>query len=156
MMLGFGPLTDALAQDASAAAGAEDVSSETVSEVSPADAEFDKRLELAKEMHQISPSADQVNLAIDAIAERMPAHQRDGFRTALRRVINYRVIEKASIDAMVETFNVEELETLVEYNRRPIVKEIQKKQIAYEEKLRPEIIRMLDKAMMRVRTGAVQ
>ena len=66
---------------------------------------------------------------------------------------NFRVIEKISIDTMAETFTMEELEFMLEYHKNPLSNDIEEKYKIYESKVSPEITRMLDKAMMRVRTG---
>ena len=119
------------------------------------DADFDRRLDLAKEMHEYVPTAEKVNQAIDSAAMRLPPNQQEAFKSAMRGVLNYRVIEKISIDAMAETFTVQELEVMLEYNKKPEVETIQEKYREYEAKVSPEVARMLDKAMMRVRTGGL-
>lgn len=117
------------------------------------DASLQKRIELAKKMHEIRPTRDQVNAAIDQAAMTQPEQEREAFKSAMREVLNYRAIEKISIDAMADTFTAEELQAMVDYYSKPEAKSAGDKEGAYRAKVYPEIIRMLDAAMMRVRTG---
>jgi len=54
---------------------------------------------------------------------------------------------------MVELFTVAELEKMVDYFGSVEAKAIEKKLPQYQEKIQPEIIRMLDAAMIAERTG---
>jgi hypothetical protein len=67
--------------------------------------------------------------------------------------LNYEALEKISIDAMAETYTVAELEAMNEYYSKPEAKSAQPKYSNYANKVFPEITRMLDEAVMRVRTG---
>lgn len=117
------------------------------------DASYAKRLELARKMHEINPARDQINAAIDQAAESQPEQEREAFKTAMRSVLNFQAIEKISIDAMAEVYTERELQAMVNYYSLPEAKSAGEKQMKYSEKVYPEIIRMLDQAMMRVRTG---
>ncbi len=128
------------------------VSGLSVSQASPQD-NFERRLELSQKMHEYLPARDQVYAAIDKVAAAQPPAQRETFRSAMRRALNYKAIEKISIDAMVETYSIEELEAMVEYYSKPEARSASQKTSEYSAKVYPEIIRMLDQAMMRVRTG---
>ncbi len=104
-------------------------------------------------MHKIRPTQDQVYTAIDQIANQQPEAEREAFRNAMRQILNYKAIEKFSIDAMVDTYTVEELEAMVEFHAKPEAQSALAKEQDYADKVYPEIIRMLDQALMRVRTG---
>jgi len=112
------------------------------------------RLELAKKMHELRPTKDQVYEAIDRVAENQPEAERETFVAAMRNVLNYRAIENISVEAMAETYTEAELQAMVEYYSRPEAISAAAKDAEYSQKVYPEIIRMLDQAMMRVRTGA--
>lgn len=112
-----------------------------------------KRVELAKKMHEIRPTREQVNAAIDQVAIMQPEKEREAFKSAMREILNYQAIEKISVDAMAETFTQEELDAMVEYYSKPVAKSASDKEGIYRAKVYPEIIRMLDAAMMRVKTG---
>lgn len=118
--------------------------------------DLDERTALAKKMHDINPARDQINGAIDDVAQSQPEAERETFKTAMRSILNYQAIEKISIDAMAETYTKAELEAMVEYYSKPEAKSAAKKDDLYNQKVYPEIGRMLDQAMMRIRTGSGQ
>jgi hypothetical protein len=115
---------------------------------------LEKRLELATKMHEFRPAREQVDNAINAVSERLPEADRENFKAAMQGALNYKAIEKISIDAMAETFTEEELTAMVEYYSKPEARSVTDKYPEYQQKVGPEIIQMIDKAMMRVRTGA--
>lgn len=112
-----------------------------------------RRHELAREMHKLRPTRDQVYAAIDQVAQSQPESERESFRTAMRNILNYAAIEKVSVEAMAEIYSETELTAMVEYYSKPEAVSAALKDPLYAEKVYPEIIRMLDQAMMRVRTG---
>lgn len=119
-----------------------------------AGADFERRLELSRQMHQVRPTRTQVFDAIDSVAERQPPSEREAFRTAMRNILDYRAIENISINAMADTYTAEELEVMLEYYSKPEAKSAAEKDEEYRAQVYPEIIRMLDNAMMRIRTGS--
>ena len=104
-------------------------------------------------MHALRPTKDQVYNAIDQVAMSQPADQQEAFKTAMKSVLNYKAIEKISIDAMAETYTLAELQAMVDYFSKPEAISAAAKETEYSKKVYPEIIRMLDQAMMKVRTG---
>ncbi len=119
----------------------------------PADSTLEKRIELAKKMHEINPVRDQVDRALEQVAETRPPSERDEFVKKMVEALNYKAIEKASIDAMVETYTAEELQAMVNYYGSPEGQSIKKKYPDWAAKVMPEITRMLDVTYMRLRTG---
>ena len=118
--------------------------------------DFAQRLELAKEMHKIRSTRDQVDSAVESVSQRLPEDRRMAFKSSMQNALNYNAIEKISINAMAETFTKEELEAMVEYNKKPEAQSANVKFSEYQNLVGPEIIKMIDKAMMRMRTGAPQ
>lgn len=114
----------------------------------------EKRLELAQKMHEFRPAREQVDSAIETVSQRLPEAERAAFRTSMQSVLNYKAIEKISIDAMAETFTEAELEAMVEYYSKPEARSVTDKYPQYQQKVAPEIVKMIDRAMMRARTGA--
>lgn len=112
-----------------------------------------KRLELSKKMHEINPTADQINAAIDDVALAQPEAEREAFKLAMRNALNYEALDKISTDAMAEVYTEAELQAMVDYFSKPEAQSAAKKEEQYNAKVYPEITRMLDQAMMRVRTG---
>ncbi len=117
------------------------------------DPTYAERVELAKKMHALRPSKDQVNQAIDATALRLPEAERETFKTRMRGVLNFRALEKISIDAMAEVYTAEELRAMVDYYSKPEAKSASDKLTKYNEIVGPELMKMIDQGMMRYRTG---
>jgi hypothetical protein len=117
------------------------------------EAENAHKVELAEKMHQLRPTKTQVEQAIAVVAQRVPEDKRAAFETAMTNAIDFNAVEKISVDAMVDTFTEAELASMVEYYSRPEAKSAADKLPQYQEKVGPEIIRMIDKAMMKVKTG---
>lgn len=122
-------------------------------EEAAADTTLQKRIELAREMHKINPTRDQVHSALERVAATKPASQRRDFIIKMNEILHYKAIEKVSIDAMVELYTLEELEAMVAFHGSDIGKSIKEKHPQWTAKLAPEIIRMMDVAYMRLRTG---
>ncbi len=116
--------------------------------------DLEERIALAKKMHEINPTRNQVNGAIDDIARSQPASEREAFKTTMRGALNYQAIEKISIDAMAETYTKAELQAMVDYFGKPEAQSAAAKDWIYNKKVYPEVARMLDQSMMRLRTGS--
>jgi hypothetical protein len=114
---------------------------------------LEKRIELAKKMHELRPTRDQVDAAIEQVAASQPAAEQEPFKIAMRSALNYQAIEKISIDSMAEVYSEAELQAMIDYYSKPEAKSAAAKDPEYAKKVFPEITRMLDQAMMRVRTG---
>ena len=112
-----------------------------------------KKVALATEMHQIRPTRDQVDSAVMRTSLSLAESDRQPFVSAMRSMLNYNAIERISIDSMVETYTLIELESMVEYYSKPEAKSASRKIIYWAKGVQPEIIRMIDKAMMRIKTG---
>jgi len=112
-----------------------------------------RKRELAQEMHEIRPSDQQVNAAIERLAQTYPPEQREAFKLAMSRALNYKAVEHISIEAMMETYTLPELEAMVAYFRQPEARSASDKYEDYAAKVRPELIKLIDKALMRVRAG---
>lgn len=114
---------------------------------------MDRRLELSKEIHVIKPIKPRIDDSINRIASQLKAGDQRTFAATVKRIINYQTIETASINAMAEIYTLAELEAMVEYYSKPEAKSAAEKQEAYQDKVGPEITKMLDKALMEMRTG---
>lgn len=112
-----------------------------------------RKIALAKEMHKIRPTRDQVDSAVRKASQGLPPAQRQGFIDGMRSVLNYNAIERISVDAMIETYTLKELEAMVAYYGTPEAKSAGIKVGVWGARVQPEVIRMIDKAMMRIRTG---
>lgn len=117
-------------------------------------ADWDARLALAKRMHELQPAAAQLDDAIATVAERLPPQERKGFEIAMKKILDYKTLEQTSINAMAETFTLDELKAMVAYNESPEAQSISKKFALYQGRVQPKVYEMLDRAMMQVRTGS--
>ena len=112
-----------------------------------------KKVDLAKKMHQIRPTREQVDSAVQRTALNFPPQERASFIAAMESMLNYNAIERVSVDAMVETYSLKELESMVEYFSKPEARSASKKIPTWARKVQPEIVHMIDRAIMRLRTG---
>lgn len=117
------------------------------------DTGFEKRLELARSIQELRPAREQIESAITRYTARMPARNREVISSALRGVFNYKALEKISIDAYAEVYSEAELQAMLDYYSKPEAQSAADKTDNYAEIVYPEIIRMLDRAMMQVKTG---
>ncbi len=118
------------------------------------EASIEKRLMLAQKMHELRPTRPQVDNAILRASLSIPESEREAFVAAMKTVLPYKAIERISVDAMVEVYTLEELEAMVDYYSKPEAQSASQKVRDWAMLVQPEINRMIDKAMMRVRTGA--
>ena len=80
---------------------------------------LERRLELAKQMQDIRPARKQVEAAIDQYVSGLPPADQAVYKTALRNALNYKALEKISVDAYAETYTEAELAAMVEYYSKP-------------------------------------
>lgn len=146
----------AIAQDEAATNEAAQEARTDIQLPKDANSEYASRRALAEKMHKFRPVREQVNSAIDQYAQTQPPQQREAFKTTMRNVLNYKALEKISTDAYADTFTLKELESMVEYYSKPEARSASDKFDDYAGLVYPEIIRMLDKALIRVRTGGDQ
>lgn len=114
---------------------------------------LEKKIALAKEMHQIRPTRTQVDSAVAGAAMSLPASERQNFIIMMKSRLNYNAIERISIDAMVDTYTLVELEAMVEYFSKPEAKSASAKVHSWAKAVNPHIVRMIDEAIMRIKTG---
>lgn len=117
------------------------------------EADLARKVALAEQMHVINPVKEQVDSAINSVASRLPEPQKQTFLNAMFSSLNYKAIERISVDAMVEVYTLPELEAMVEYYSKPEAKSAGDKISQWAAKVQPEIMRMIDKAMIKARTG---
>lgn len=113
----------------------------------------DSRLELAEKLQTYRPVKDQVDAAIEKFLSSLPADQKAAYRQSLKEIINYKTLEKASIDAYAEVYSSEELQAMIDYYSKPEAQSALEKTDQYASKVYPEIIKMIDKGLMKAKTG---
>lgn len=117
------------------------------------DTSLERRIDLAKQLQEVLPVKEQINSAIERYTAQMTQQQREVYARALASAFNYKALEKISVDAYAEVYDEAELEAMLEYHSKPEAASIAAKTNNYAEIVYPEIIRMLDRAMMRIKTG---
>lgn len=122
----------------------------------PAHAQDDdaRKMALVKQMHEIRPARTQVREAIEQVSRNLPPMERDRFLKMVENAFDYDRLETLSVEAMADLFTLAEMEKMVDYFGSPEAQSIGEKLPKYQERIQPEIIRMLDAAMMAERTGA--
>ncbi len=112
-----------------------------------------QKIELAREMHKIRPTREQVDSAVIKASLSLPKYERKNFIDSMAMMLNYNAIERISVDAMIETYTLKELSSMVEYYSKPEARSASKKVMSWAMIVQPEIITMIDKALMRIKTG---
>ncbi len=115
--------------------------------------DFDQRLELAAKMHEIWPVRPRVEEALDMAAQSFDWQNRPAFKAQMRRAINFDQLNEDSIKAMAEIYTAPELEAMIAFYGSPEGRAVSAKTGDYSAALQPVITRMLDQALMDVRTG---
>lgn len=122
----------------------------------PLGADEQARLELAGKMHEIWPIRSRIEAALNAIAQNLPEERQTEVKAAMRKAIKFEQLEEESIKAMAEVFSTDELKAMIEFYGSDAGKAISAKTQDYEGLLRPILTRMIDAAMLDVRTGQGQ
>lgn len=118
--------------------------------------DFPQRLKLAEKMLEIRPAKQQLETAINAYLERAMAgaseNDKEVVRSALLKIMNPKALEKITVDSYAEIFTLKELEAMVAYYNQPEARSASDKQEQLNAQIAPEIVRMLDQALVRFRT----
>ena len=112
------------------------------------------RVELATKMHTIWPVATRVEEAIDTVAENIPPDEREAFKARMRRAIDQKTLEEESIAAMAKVFTAGELQAMVNFYGSAEGRAVSAKTEDYMKILQPVMVKMLDSALLKMRTGA--
>lgn len=115
--------------------------------------DMDQRVELAEKMHDIWPVRPKVEEALDVAAQSFPEEERAAFKAGMRKAIKYDQLEEESIAAMAKIFTVPELQKMVDFYGSPEGRAVSAKTGDYAEMLQPVMTKMLDQALLQVRTG---
>lgn len=113
----------------------------------------EKRAELAEKMHEIRSARGQAEAAIEQLTAKMPEDKQEVFRTRLLQVFDVQALERSSVEAMAEVFTASELEKMIDYFGSEEGRRISEKMVIYQELVRPDLVLLLDEALMTIRTG---
>ena len=112
------------------------------------------RVELATQMHDIWPVSTRVEEAISMVADDVPDNERDAFKSRMRKAIDQEELKRESIAAMAKTYSEAELKAMVEFYGSAEGRSISAKTEEYMKLLQPVMVKMLDSALLKMRTGA--
>lgn len=113
----------------------------------------ESNLALAKKMHEIWPIRTRIESAIEAVAENFPPEKQAEVKAKMRKSIQYDQVEEESIRAMASTFTEDELKAMIDFYGSDVGRSISAKTQDYELALRPVMVKMMDKAMLDLKTG---
>lgn len=133
---------------------------ETSAEDEAADATSDDpdaavKFELAKKILKINPVQKDLDDAVAALAQQVPANRRVLFKSIIDRSIKIDRLNTAAQLAFVEVFTVSELQTMLDYYSSEDGKAIQEKMPEFEEKLEPVIRSMVEDAVFNIKNSNV-
>lgn len=112
-----------------------------------------QRLEISRKLHEIRPASLQVEAALGQVARGLSEADRQSFISRMMAAIDSQRIEDVSTAAMAQIFTLTELQRMYEYFSAPEARGISDKMSIYQGAIQPEIMKMLDKAMLEMRTG---
>lgn len=122
------------------------------SEQQPAD--FNERLEIAKQVQALQPVAGVVEATIRSLALRYPADQRESFIRGVAQAVDIRAVEQDAVKVMAETFTLNELKVLYAYRSSKEGQAIKEKTPIYQTLVERNLFKHLDRALIQVKTGA--
>lgn len=112
-----------------------------------------ERLALAEKVNAANPVTRQVEQSVLRIATEWGLAEKEKFKREMMAAIDLPAMEKASVQAMADTFTKEELQVMLEYYSHPEAARIMEKMPVYQGLVQPGISREIDKALMKLRTG---
>lgn len=124
-----------------------------VQDISEVD-EYEARLKLAQDMHDIWPIRTRVESALENISQQIPQQERLSFKSAMRKAIEFDSLETTSIEAMAEVFSKAELEAMIVFYGSKEGRSVSHKITDYERALQPILVKMIDKALLDTKLGA--
>lgn len=118
-----------------------------------AEGTLNRRIDLARQMHEIKPLAVEIEDSVRQLSLRYPEDVRVLFVSRMMQTFDRETMTEISVKAMAETFTVAELEKMVDFYGSPEGRSIAGKTPVYESLVQPEILKRIDKALMEIRTG---
>jgi hypothetical protein len=113
------------------------------------------KFELAKKILKINPVQKDLDDAVSALAQQVPANRRVLFKSIIDRSIKIDRLNTAAQLAFVEVFTVSELQTMLDYYSSEDGMAIQEKMPEFEEKLEPVIRSMVEDAVFNIKNSNV-
>lgn len=111
------------------------------------------RLDLARQMQDIWPIRTRIESAIESVAQNFPPEKQAEAKATIRKSIQYDQLEEESVQALASTYTEEELRAMIDFYGSETGRAISAKTVDYEAAIRPSLIKMMDKAMLDLKTG---
>lgn len=122
----------------------------------PAGAQDDdkaQRLEMAKKLNMVNPVSRQIEASVKRVGESWGLSEKEKFQREMMAKIDMASVEKASMEALADTFTLAELQVMIDYYSKPETAKIIEKMPVYQGLVQPGIAREIDRALMALRTG---
>ena len=117
------------------------------------DADRAQRLDLAKKLNMVNPVSRQIEASIMRVGESWGLSEKQKFQREMMAKIDMATVEKASMEALADTFTAAELQVMVDYYSKPETAKIIEKMPVYQGLVQPGIAHEIDRALMALRTG---
>lgn len=131
---------------------AEEVTQPSEQEVETSD--YEERLKLSREMHDIWPIRTKVENALENISQQVPEQERARFKATMRKAIEFDSLETASIESMADVFSLDELKAMIDFYGSKEGRSVSHKISDYERSLQPVLVKMMDKALLDTKLGS--
>jgi hypothetical protein len=103
---------------------------------------------IARKLHETWGITDQITSLVELIANSIPADKQIEFKNHMYGILKLDEIEKMAVDSAVESFTKEELDAMLAYYSSDIAQSAEPKRAKYNEKLMPQIKKMIDQGML--------
>lgn len=152
MIMGFFIASPVLAQEVTEETAETETQNAPIKDIAAVD-DYEERLTLSRQMHEIWPIRPKIEAALENITEQIPQQERLKFKAAMRQAIKFDALEEASIDAMADIFSVKELKAMIGFYGSKEGRSVTHKTSDYERALEPVMVKMIDKALLDVKLG---
>lgn len=119
----------------------------TTAGVASAEDDLAARQAAAARYLSVVPLAKMLDDMYDAVATNIPPDQREEFKKKMSRVVRLDALERITLDALVQTFTVDELDALAEFYGSKHGASAMKKFGAYMSAIMPPLLQEMQRAL---------
>ncbi len=113
-----------------------------------------KRLELARELHDVRRIKDRVLSDFDRIAAGLPESDQEDFKVYMEQSVDFDALEKKSIEIAAEVYTADELKAMVDYYSSNAGRSAEAKGEEYSKRFGDILQQKVDAAIMASKYGA--
>ncbi|HEB76249.1 MAG TPA: DUF2059 domain-containing protein [Nitrospirae bacterium] len=114
------------------------------------DADREARLKAAKRYLSVVPMSMMIEESIRGFAQRVPKERRKEFMAYAKGLMRVETLEKVTLDSLVKTFTVEELNAMADFYGSPVGRSIMKKFGAYMSDVMPALQQEMIRAVRKM------